>query len=206
MDNLYTIGKMAKRVGVSVSTLRRWDESGQLVAKRHKSGHRFYDESDVRNVLHIQCDAMRKNIVYCRVSSANQKDDLKSQIKAMEEFCLNGSICIDEWIEEIGSGMNFKRKTFLKLFNQISNGEVRTLYVAHKDRLVRFGFDLIDHVAKMNGCNIVVVNQTSLSPQQEMVEDLLSIVHIFSCRLYGLRSYKNKIKEACLEDPSRAQD
>jgi len=206
MSNLYSISKMAKRVGVSISTLRRWDDSGQLVAKRHASGHRFYDESDVRSVLHIQRNELRKNIVYCRVSSANQKDDLASQVTAMEQFCLSRSASIDEWIEEIGGGMNFKRKKFLQLFNQISNGEVRTLYIAHKDRLVRFGFDLIEHTAKMNGCEIVVVNQQSLSPQQEMIEDLLAIVHTFSCRLYGLRSYKKKIKEVCLEDSSRTQD
>jgi len=199
MSSIYSISKMAKRVGVSISTLRRWDDSGELVAKRHNSGHRFYDESDVRKVLHIQLEDQRRNIVYCRVSSANQKDDLASQVKAMEAFCLNGSISIDEWVEEIGGGMNFKRKKFLLLFNQISNGEVRTLYIAHKDRLVRFGFDLIEHTAKLNGCEIVVVNQESLSPQQEMIEDLLAIVHTFSCRLYGLRSYKKKIKEACSE-------
>jgi len=117
----------------------------------------------------------------------------------MESFCINGSITVDEWVEEIGGGMNFKRKKFLHLFNQISNGEVRALYIAHKDRLVRFGFDLIEHAAKMNGCEIIVVNQQSLSPQQEMIEDLLAIVHTFSCRLYGLRSYKKKLKEVCNE-------
>jgi len=197
---------MAERVNVSISTLRRWDESGYLVAKRRESGHRFYDESDVRKVLHIQKDDNRGNIVYCRVSSANQKDDLHSQVSAMEQFCLSGAISIDEWIEEIGGGMNFKRKKFLQLFNQISNGEVRTLYIAHKDRLVRFGFDLIEHVAKLNGCEIVVVNQQSLSPQQEMIEDLMAIVHTFSCRLYGLRSYKKKLKEVCNEVSPRTQD
>ena len=153
--------------------------------------------------MHIQPDDTRKTIVYCRVSNAGQKGDLASQVDAMEKFCLAGAVSVDEWIKEVGGGMNFKRKKFLQLINQINNGEIATLYIAHKDRLVRFGFDLIEHIATMNGCKIVVANQQSLSPQQEMIEDLLTIVHTFSCRLYDLRSYKKKIKEVCSEgDPS----
>ncbi len=88
--------------------------------------------------------------------------------------------------------MNFKRKRFLELIDGMARGEIKHLLVAHKDRLVRFGFDLISHLAERNGCKIEVVNQESLSPQQEMVEDLLSIVHTFSCRLYGMRKYKKE--------------
>jgi predicted site-specific integrase-resolvase len=98
-------------------------------------------------------------------------------------------------IKEIGGGMNFKRKQFLHLLDRINRGEIERLLIAHKDRLVRFGFDLLLHLAQENGCEIVVVNQESLSPQQEMVEDLLSIVHTFSCRLYGMRKCKKQIKE-----------
>jgi predicted site-specific integrase-resolvase len=88
--------------------------------------------------------------------------------------------------------MNFKRRQFLDLVDRITAGEISRLIVAHKDRLLRFGFDLVDHVAKKNGCVIEVVNQESLSPQEEMTEDLLSIVHTFSCRLYGMRTYRRK--------------
>jgi putative resolvase len=91
--------------------------------------------------------------------------------------------------------MNFKRKKFLKIMDAIANGEISKLLVAHKDRLVRFGFDYFEHLAITNGCEIVVVNQESLSPQQEMVEDLMAIIHTFSCRLYGLRKYKKDIKK-----------
>jgi len=142
----------------------------------------------------------RKTVVVCRVSSQNQKDDLKSQVAAMEQFCLSSGIAVDEWVSEIGGGMNFKRKTFLKIMDAIQNGEVSKLLIAHKDRLVRFGFDYFEHLAITNGCEIVVVNQKSLSPQQEVVEDLMAIIHTFSCRLYGLRKYKKDIKKAITDD------
>ena len=103
---------------------------------------------------------------------------------------------VDEWVSEVGGGMNFKRKKFLDLMEDISNGAISKLIIAHKDRLTRFGFDYFDKVARDNGCEIVVMNQQSLSPQEEMVEDLLAIVHTFSCRLYGLRNYKKQIKDA----------
>jgi predicted site-specific integrase-resolvase len=97
-------------------------------------------------------------------------------------------------VQEIGGGMNFKRKHFLSIMDRIQRGEISKLLIAHKDRLMRFGFDLFQHIASENGCEIVVVNQASLSPQQEMVEDLMAIVHTFSCRLYGMRKYKSEIK------------
>lgn len=116
------------------------------------------------------------------------------RFKSEEQFCLNGGIPVDEWIQEVGGGMNFKRKKFLSLMSRISAGEIKSLLVAHKDRLCRFGFDFFEYMATENGCEIKVVNQESLSPQQEMVEDLMAIIHTFSCRLYGLRKYKKKIK------------
>ena len=165
----------------------------------HNSGHRYYDESDVKQLLGIQ-PIDKKVIVYCRVSSHNQKDDLQSQIKAMEQFCLSAAIPVADWVHEIGGGMNFKRKKFLKIMDAIQNGEVSKLLIAHKDRLVRFGFEYFEHLAVTNGCELIVVNQESLSPQQEMVEDLMAIIHTFSCRLYGLRKYKKDIKKAIIDE------
>jgi predicted site-specific integrase-resolvase len=113
----------------------------------------------------------------------------------MEQYCRAGAIAVEEWIQEVGGGMNFKRKRFLSMVERIQRGEIARVLVAHKDRLVRFGFDLLDHLARENGCEIIVINQESLSPEQEMVEDLLSIVHTFSCRLYSMRKYKIQIKD-----------
>ncbi len=168
-----------------------------MVAKRTPSGHRYYEESDVYSALGLELPVQdKKVVVYSRVSSRRQKDDLASQVKALEIFCLAAGIGVDEWIKEIGGGMNFKRKKFLGLLESIERRQVSKLIIAHKDRLVRFGFDYFAHFAQQHGCEILVVNQESLSPQQEMVEDLMAIVHTFSCRLYGLRKYKKQIKKA----------
>ena len=194
MCTIYRIHEFAERIGRSTATVRRWEREGKLVAKRLPSGHRFFDESDVRLMLG-GAPEKRLTVVYCRVSSAGQKDDLVSQVSAMEIFCLSSGVAVDEWIQEIGGGMNFKRKHFLSIMDRIQRGEIKTLLVAHKDRLMRFGFDLFQHIATENGCEIIVANQESLSPQQERVEDLMAIVHTFSCRLYGMQKYKQSIKE-----------
>ena len=194
MGIIYRIHEFAERIGRSTATVRRWEREGKLVAKRLPSGHRFFDESDVRLRLG-GAPEKRRVVVYCRVSSPGQKDDLSSQVSAMEFFCLSSGVAVDEWLQEIGGGMNFKRKHFLSIIDRIQRGEIKTLLVAHKDRLMRFGFDLFHHIATENGCEIVVANQESLSPQQEMVEDLMAIVHTFSGRLYGIQKYKKSIKE-----------
>jgi putative resolvase len=193
MSNNYRIAEFAKRIGRSVQTVRRWEAEGKFIAKRLPSGQRYFDESDVKAMMG-GAPARRDVVVYCRVSSAGQKDDLASQVAAMQTYCLGGGIAVDQWITEIGGGMNFKRKHFLTLVDGIQRGEIQKILIAHKDRLMRFGFDLFSHIANENGCEIVVANQESLSPQQEMVEDLMAIVHTFSCRLYGMRKYKQSLK------------
>ena len=198
----YKVTEFAKHIGVSATTLRRWDARGRLVARRTLSNQRYYTEKDVRRVLNVK-EPDRRTVVYCRVSSNSQKDDLNSQINAMEQFCLASGVPVDEWIKEVGGGMNFKRKKFLALMDDIESGNISRLYIAHKDRLVRFGFDYFEHMAKLHGCEMVVVNHESLSPQQEMVEDLMAIIHTFSCRLYGLRKYKKKIRVAVTTENSQ---
>ncbi|CAK0770263.1 putative resolvase [Gammaproteobacteria bacterium] len=195
MSKKYRINEFAKRIGRSSSTIRRWEREGKLQTKRLTSGQRYFDETDVHLVFNgIQ--VKRLIIVYCRVSSANQKSDLESQLEAMEMYCRGAGIPVDEWIREIGGGMNFKRKYFLNILDRILRGEIAKLLIAHKDRLMRFGFELFEYIASQHGCEIIIINQESLSPQQEMIEDLLAIVHTFSCRLYGLKKYKKVLKES----------
>ncbi len=150
MSTHYRINEFATRVGRSVETVRRWEREGKFTAKRLPSGQRYFDESDVRALMGGAPDK-KVIVVYCRVSSAGQKDDLASQMAAMETYCLAGAIPVDEWIQEIGGGMNFKRKHFLTLVDRIQRGEILKLIVAHKDRLMRFGFDLFSHIAIENG-------------------------------------------------------
>jgi putative resolvase len=134
-------------------------------------------------------------VVYCRVSSASQKKDLISQKKAVESFCLAAGKIINVKLEDIGSGLNYKRKNFVHLMEMVERGEVSEIVVAHKDRLVRFGFEWFEKFCNDHGVSICVMNADALSPEQEMTKDFLSIIHCFSSRLYGLRKYKKKIIE-----------
>ena len=185
-----SITEFANTLGVIPDTVRRWERSGKLSPERTHGGHRRYTEKDVQNALRLKIlDKPKRKVIYCRVSGANQKDDLKSQVEVMELFAIGRGL-ITETITEIGDGMNMSRPKFLKIVTDIINGDIDTVIVAHKDRLARFGFELVENIAKTYGCEIIVVNCEKLSPQQEMVEDLMSIIHTFSCRLYGLRKYK----------------
>lgn len=193
---MYRISEFAQRIGRAPSTVRRWEREGRIVARRTASGQRYFTDADVRRVLQPGLgESARKTVVYCRVSSAGQKDDLALQVEAMEEFCRGRGLAVDEWVREVGGGMNLKRKKFLALMDAIERGEVATLVIAHKDRLARFGFEYLEHVASKSDCEIIVANQESLSPQGEMVADLLAIVHAFSGRLYGLGGYEKTLKE-----------
>jgi putative resolvase len=195
MSRKYRISEFAQRIGRSASTVRRWEAEGRIAPKRTTTGQRYFTEDDVRVALGTAAHAHRATVVYCRVSSPGQKDDLASQVAAMETFCLGAGVAVEEWVQEIGGGMNLRRKKFLVLMDRIEAGEIARLVIAHKDRLARFGFDLIEHVAERHGCEILIANAESLSPQQELVEDLLAIVHTFSCRLYGLRRYEKTLKD-----------
>lgn len=193
---VYRVKEFAKLIGKSPSTLRRWEREGKIAPNRSKGNQRYYTDKDLQTALNMEsANQEGKTIVYCRVSSRGQLPELKHQVSAMEEFCRGRGLAVDEWISEIGGGMNFKRKKFLKLMRQIRLGEVSTIVIAHKDRLVRFSYEFIEEFASWYGCKIIVANQESLSPQEELVNDLMSIVHTFSCRLYGLRNYKRQIKK-----------
>lgn len=197
---MYKPKEFAKKIGVSISTLRRWDKEGRLVPTRTATNHRVYTDDDIFKVLNLKKpNNQGKIVVYCRVSSHAQKDDLQSQLEAMQTFCLAQGIAVDEWHSEVGGCLNFKRKIFLSLMDRIEIGEIQTLYVAHKDRLARFGFDYFEHMANRHNCQIIVANQEKPSPQQELVEDMLTIIHSFSSWLYGLRKYEKQVKQMVKE-------
>jgi len=137
-----------------------------------------------------------RTVAYCRVSSSTQRNDLKNQRAVLEEFCVNRGLANVEFVEEIGGGMSFKRKRFLELFDSVGRKEVKMLIVAHKDRLARFGFDWFERFCQTHECQLEVLNQERLSPEQEMVQDLMTIIHCFSARLYGLRNYRKALRAA----------
>ncbi len=179
--------KACEKLGIHPNTLRRWANEGKIKYVRQKNGNRLYD---VESFLNQGKKIDRVKFIYARVSSRNQQDDLSNQIKYLRE-----RYPYHELIEDIGSGLNFKRKGFLNLLDRIMSGDVEEVVITHRDRLCRFGFNWFEHIAKQNDCRIVVLDQTQLSPQEELVQDLISIIHVFSCRIYGLRKYSDKIKK-----------
>jgi predicted site-specific integrase-resolvase len=207
MENTMSTGKAAKLLGVSVKTLQRWEREGRLIpVARTDSNRRLYTESQIREFLGMRnrVSEPTRLIAYCRVSSAAQKPDLANQRKVLEEFVVAKGLANVEFIEEVGGGLNFKRKRFLELMDAIGRQEVKTLILAHRDRLTRFGFEWFEHFARSNGCELLVLNQERLSPEQEMVQDLMTIVHCFSSKLYGLRNYRKKLNEALKLDADPA--
>ena len=203
---MYSVAQFAKQVGVSVKTLQRWDREGRLKAKRTVSGRRYYDEADLATALNLpKPPAVRRTVAYCRVSSPAQRPDLQNQRAALESYAVSKHVIVDEWIMEIGAGLNFGRKRFLALVDAIVAGEVERLLIAHRDRLARFGFALLKHLCETHKTELVVMNTETLSPEQELVQDLMSIVHGFSSRLYGLRNYRKALEKA-LQDENRAQN
>ena len=192
---MYTIGEFSRLINVSVKSLQRWDREGRLVPIRTPSNRRMYSQKQLETLIGERI-GKRKTVIYCRVSSPSQRSDLLNQVKAMKTFANVSGYGVDEIVEEIGGGMNMKRNKLRKLISEVRQGKVETVVIGHKDRLTRFGFDLIEYMFELNGTNIVIANNETLSPPEEMVSDLMSIIDTFSCRLYGLRRYKDEIKDA----------
>lgn len=199
MEQTYNVTQAAKILNRTVKCLQLWDRQNKLTSFRTATNRRYYTEEQLNKFLNkkeLSIPKIKENIIYCRVSSVNQKQDLKNQKSILETYCLNLGIKNPIFIEEIGGGLNFKRKQFLNIVDKINNGNVEKLIIAHKDRFSRFGFELIQHLCEKNNTEIIILNNESISPEQEMVNDLMTIIHCFSSRLYGLRNYKKSLKKA----------
>lgn len=196
MDTTFCTSKQAaKLLNIHPNTLRSWEEKNIISSFRSTdSGHRRYNIQEFllkRNKIQQEPQLIKKNICYCRVSSRNQKEELNNQVNYLKTIYPDHDI-----ITDIASGLNYKRKGLQRILDFANKGLIAELVVTYKDRLCRFGFDLIEYIINSSGGKIVVLNQLETSPQEEMVTDLTNIIHIFSCRLYGLRKYKKTIKDA----------
>ena len=164
-----------------------------------QSNRRYYTHDQYLQYRGLVAQEQGLTIVYTRVSGSAQKPDLAHQIKALETYCQQQALMVDEWISDSGSGLNSKRKQFNRLMERVELGQVRRLVIAHKDRLVRFGYGYFEAFCQRHHTEIVVMNGEALSPEQELVQDLLAIVTVFASRLHGLRSYKKAMKDAALQ-------
>ena len=188
--------EFASRIGVSVKTLQRWDISGKLIAHRTPTNRRFYTEDQYKKVMNIvEDDDTRKNVIYARVSSAGQKDDLKNQVEFLKTYCNANGVIINDVITDIGSGLNYNRKKWNVLLDEVISGKINKIYIAFPDRFIRFGFDWFKQFCEKFDTKIIVVNNEKHSPEQELTEDLINIIHVFSCRSYGLRKYRKGLED-----------
>lgn len=186
MEKLYTLRDACELLQIDPTTLRKWDREGKIKCVRLQNNFRRVPESEINRILGVEKD--RHPYIYARVSSHDQKEDLERQIIHLKSFSPESEI-----ISDIRSGMRFDRKGFLKLLNEIESDMVSRIYITHKDRLARFGYDLVEKICEMHGAEIVITGGNEiLTAHEELSRDLISIITSFSARLYGLRSHKTK--------------
>ncbi len=193
MKRLLSIGEAASALGVSVTTLRRWEASGRLLPEHTAGGHRRYDLAKLRpEMFRAETDVQRRTVAYTRVSSHDQKADLERQKQVLERYCARQGWTF-EVIADLGSGMNYHKKGLKKLLEAIIDGQVGRLVITHKDRLLRFGAELVFALCEAKNVEVVILNQgEDTTFEEDLAKDVLEIITVFSARLYGSRSRKNQ--------------
>ena len=187
---LLSIGKFAKTVGVTTTTLRRMHQSGELIpAHISNGGTRYYSTEQLK--LFQSSNNERIVIGYCRVSTPSQKDDLETQVQNVKSYMYAKGYKFDI-IKDIGSGINYKKKGLKELINRIENNEVSKVVILYKDRLIRFGFELVEYLCEINNVEIEVIDNSECSKEKELTDDLIQIITVFANRLYGQHSKKTK--------------
>ena len=200
----YSIGQFAKAIGKTTKTLRNWDKNGKLKPVRvEDTGYRYYSQEQLNHFLGLKLEKQinKKIIGYCRVSSHKQKDDLERQIENVKTYMYAKGYQF-EIITDIGSGINYNKKGLNQLIDMVTNSEVEKIVVLYKDILIRFGYELIDNLCNKFGTTIEIIDNTEKMGEQELVEDLVQVVTVFSYRLQGKRANKAKkmIKELIEDD------
>lgn len=196
MNKLLSIGQASKALGVTIQTLRNWDKKGLLKPDElTRGGERRYKLESLKNInknIIFRNDNL-KTIAYARVSSHDQKDDLIRQIQVLELYCSKQGFNY-EIIQDLGSGMNYYKKGLTKLLNLILEGSVKRLVLTHKDRLLRFGAELVFSICQAKEVEVIIINkgEEGVKFEEELAKDVLEIITVFSARLYGSRSKKNK--------------
>ena len=197
----YKVGEFAEKIGVSVSTLQRWDRTNVLKSRRTPTNQRYYTDEDLNKVLNSEAEtkSKRKNVGYCRVSTQEQKQNLENQKEFVSVYSLSHGVILDEIYTDIDNGLNYKRQNWNKLLKQVEANEIDKIYVTYKDRFVRFGYEWFEEFCASHGTEIIVLNQKQTSPEEELTRDLLSILHEFSKRNNDLKKYKTEINKELKE-------
>ena len=180
----YSSKTVTKILGVTAQTLRNWDKEGKLKPSYIKSnGYRYYSEDSILSYTQERKTKKNLNVIgYARVSSKKQEDDLNIQIDYLKQYISNKYQTF-EIISDIGSGINYNKKGLQKLIEKINRKEVDIIVVQYKDRLLRFGFELIEYFASLNNVKIEVLDKKDKSEEQELTEDLIQIITVFSSKL-----------------------
>ena len=188
-DQHVTNKKATELLQITPKTLRIWDKEGKIRTFRTPSGQRRYNLTDIQNIMgRNPSHDQKEKICYCRVSSSKQVDDLTRQTAFFQSKFPNHIMVTD-----VGSGINWKRKGFKTILDKAMHHTISEVVVAHRDRLCRFAFELLEWIFHQNGVKLVVLDQENeQSTEQELSDDILSIIHIYSCRKMGKRRYKNK--------------
>lgn len=186
---LLSIADAAEFLGVCQDTLRRWERAGKITTHRTTGGHRRYDSEELIKFKNKKPDS-KYTVAYCRVSTNDQKDDLKRQIDAVSMYCIAKGYQF-KVISDLGSGLNYNKKGLKELIELICSNEIERIVINYKDRLIRFGYELIEQLCQIYHVEIEIINLTEdKAYEEELVEDVLSVITVFSSKLYGSRSHK----------------
>ena len=203
-----TMQAACKHFGIQSGTLRNWCDKGYIHFTKSPGGVRIFNREHLQEIFSGSDDSnasspkTKHKIVYCRVSSNGQKDDLQRQVDCLRDQYPNHAI-----IQDIGSGINFRRRGLQTILEYAMRGDLEEVVVAFKDRLCRFGFDLVQSVIEMSGGKLIVLDdENHKSSEQELAEDLLSIVHVFNCRQMGKRKYTKRSQVTNLPDTNTKGD
>lgn len=205
-----SISEVALRLGVAVGTVRRWSREGRIQSHRTPGGHRRFSTSEVLRakqhldaVAQVQVPSDRATIAYARVSLHDQKDDLVRQVQRLGDFCAAKG-WQHETIQDLGSGLNYNKRGLRLLIKRICTGNVERLVLTHKERLLRFGSELVFSLCEQFGTEIVIINHSADATfEEDLAQDVLEIITVFSARLYGARSHKNRKAIEALQEAAR---
>ena len=189
----YSSNAVTKLLGVTAQTLRNWDKEGKLKPAYTKSnGYRYYSEDSILSYTQERKTKKDLHVIgYARVSSKNESDDLERQIDNLRTY-IESKYSSYEIITDIGSGINYKKPGLKKLIDMVNKKQVDIIVVLYKDRLLRFGFELVEYFSKINNVSIEVLDRVNKTQDEELVEDLIQIITVFSSRLQGKRKAKTK--------------